>query len=120
GNNPAETRMSGGGQVFVSQQTRKTSGVRTIVIDPRYSETVVTMADEWIPIRPGTDAALIAGLIHTMITEDLHNQAFLDRYCIGFDDKHLPEGTSAGSSYRAYLEGKGPDHTIKNAQWASH
>ena len=120
GNNPAETRMSGGGQVFVSQQTRKASGVRTIVIDPRYSETAITMADEWIPIRPGTDAALVAGLIHTMITEDLHNQAFLDRYCVGFDDKHLPEGTSAGSSYRAYLEGKGPDHTIKNAQWASH
>lgn len=120
GNNPAETRMSGGGQVFVSQQTRKASGVRTIVIDPRYSETAITMADEWIPIRPGTDAALVAGLIHTMITEDLHNQAFLDHYCVGFDDKHLPEGTSAGSSYRAYLEGKGPDHTIKNAQWASH
>ena len=32
GNNPAETRMSGGGQVFVSQQTRKTSGVRTIAV----------------------------------------------------------------------------------------
>ena len=46
GNNPAETRMSGGGQVFVSQQTRKEFGVSTIVIDPRYSETAITLADE--------------------------------------------------------------------------
>lgn len=38
--------MSGGGQVFVSQQTRKEFGVSTIVIDPRYSETAITMADE--------------------------------------------------------------------------
>lgn len=55
-----------------------------------------------------------------MITENLHDQAFLDRYCIGFDDDHLPKGAPAGSSYRAYLEGKGPDHTVKDATWASH
>ncbi|MEA5660477.1 MAG: molybdopterin-dependent oxidoreductase, partial [Cutibacterium granulosum] len=74
GNNPLETRMSGGGELAVTQKTRKEYNIRTIVIDPRYSETAVTLADEWIPIRPGTDAALIAGLIHTMITENLHDQ----------------------------------------------
>jgi len=33
-------------------------GAKLIVIDPRLSDTVVSLADQWIPIRPGTDAAL--------------------------------------------------------------
>ena len=98
GNNPLETRMSGGGETFVTQQTRKHTGVRTIIIDPRYSDTGVALADEWIPLRPGTDAALIAGIAHVMIEENLHDQAFLDRYCIGFDEDHMPEGAPANSS----------------------
>ncbi|WP_424210645.1 DMSO/selenate family reductase complex A subunit [Streptomyces sp. BI20] len=119
GNNPIETRMSGGGETFVAQDTRRKHGVRTIVIDPRYSETALALGDEWVPLRPGTDAALVAGIAHTMVAENLHDQAFLDRYCQGFDDAHLPKGVPAGSSYLAYLTGKGPDRTEKTAKWAS-
>ncbi|MGV9189103.1 DMSO/selenate family reductase complex A subunit [Arcanobacterium canis] len=118
GNNPLETRMSGGGLTFVTQQTRKKSGVRTIVVDPRYSETAVDLADEWVPLRPGTDAALIAGMIHVMLKEDLHDQAFLDKYCVGFDEKHMPQGAPAHSSYRSYIEGK-KDGIEKTPEWAS-
>ena len=119
GNNPLETRMSGGGQTFVTQQTKKDSGVRTIVIDPRYSETALDLADEWVPLRPGTDAALVAGMIHVMISEDLHDQAFLDTYCVGFDEEHMPEGVPPNSSYRAYLEGNGSDGIEKTPEWAA-
>ena len=59
GNNPLETRMSGGGLTFTTLETKKASGVRTIIIDPRYSETAVDLADEWVALRPGTDAALV-------------------------------------------------------------
>ncbi|MFT0846959.1 DMSO/selenate family reductase complex A subunit [Actinomycetaceae bacterium L2_0104] len=119
GLNQIETRMSGGGELYNLQHIRKEKGIRTIVIDPRYSETALTIGDQWIAIRPGTDAALVAGLVHVMIAENLHDQDFLDTYCVGFDDAHLPEGAPAGSSYRAYVEGKGPDGIAKTPQWAA-
>lgn len=119
GNNPLETRMSGGGQLFVTQDTKKNHGVKTIVIDPRYSETAALLADEWVGLRPGTDAALIAGMIHTMISEDLQDQDFLDTYVVGFDEDTLPEGAPENSSYRSYLEGKGADGIEKSPAWAS-
>lgn len=119
GNNTLETRMSGGGETFVSQQTKKLHNVRTIVVDPRYSDTALGLADEWVALRPGTDAALVAGLAHVMISEDLHDQAFLDRYCIGFDEDHMPDGVPAGSSYRSYIMGEGPDGTEKTPRWAA-
>lgn len=119
GNNPLETRMSGGGETFVTQKIRRDYGVKTIVIDPRYSDTAVALADEWVALRPGTDAALIAGLAHVMISENLHDQAFLDKYCVGFDESHMPPGAPANASYRSYLEGKGPDGVEKTPEWAS-
>lgn len=119
GNNPLETRMSGGGETFVTQRTRQDNGQRVIVIDPRYTDSAVSLADEWVPIRPGTDAALVAGMAHVMISEDLHDQDFLDTYCVGFDEEHLPEGIPAGSSYRSYILGDGPDGTEKTPAWAA-
>ncbi len=62
GNNPAETRMSGGGITYFLEQARERSNARMIVIDPRYTDTAAGREDEWIPIRPGTDAALVAGI----------------------------------------------------------
>ncbi|WP_273827966.1 molybdopterin-dependent oxidoreductase, partial [Providencia rettgeri] len=53
GNNPAETRMSGGGITYQLEQARERSNARMIVIDPRYTDTAAGREDEWIPIRPG-------------------------------------------------------------------
>lgn len=119
GNNPLETRMSGGGELAVAQRIRKDFGVRTIVIDPRYSETALDLADEWVPLRPGTDAALVAGMVHVMLEESLQDQAFLDRYTVGFDERTLPDGAPQNSSYRAYIEGKGADGLEKTPEWAA-
>lgn len=118
GNNPLETRMSGGGETFVTQQAKKKHHVKTIVIDPRFSETSVALGDDWVALRPGTDAALVAGLAYVMIQENLHDQEFLDKYCSGFDEEHLPEGAPKNSSYRAYLEGK-KDGIAKTPEWAA-
>lgn len=119
GNNPMETRMSGGGETFVLEQAKKQSGVKVIVVDPRFSDTAVTMADDWVPLRPGTDPALVAGLAHVMITENLVDQPFLDKYCLGFDEDHMPAGVPANSSYKSYVLGQGPDGTPKTPAWAS-
>lgn len=119
GANLIETRMSGGGEMWNYQHLKKTRGTRIIVIDPRYSETAQNIADQWIPIRPGTDAALVAGLVYVMVEENLHDQDFLDTYTVGFDESTLPESAPANSSYRAYVEGKGEDGIAKTPEWSS-
>jgi len=118
GNNPMATRMSGGGAVYDVQQGKKIGGAKMIVIDPRYSDTTSTVADEWIANRPGTDAALVNGLAYVMITEDLVDQPFLDKYCVGYDEDHMPAGIPANNSYKSYILGQGPDQTPKTPEWA--
>lgn len=119
GNNPQETRMSGGGENFVTLREKERTGVKVIVIDPRLTDTAVALADEWVPLRPGTDAALVAGFAHVMISEDLHDQDFLDSHCIGFDEDHMPKGAPANASYRSYIMGEGPDGIEKTPEWAA-
>lgn len=43
------------------------------------------MADTWIPIRPGTDAALALAMLHIVIGEDLIDQDFIETWCYGFN-----------------------------------
>ncbi|HDR1819115.1 DMSO/selenate family reductase complex A subunit [Pasteurella multocida] len=119
GNNPAETRMSGGGLTYCIEQARQKSNAKMIVIDPRYTDTAAGREDEWIPIRPGTDAALVSALAYVMITEDLVDQAFLDTYCVGYDEKTLPEGAPKNGHYKAYILGEGDDGIVKTPAWAA-
>lgn len=119
GNNPAETRMSGGGITYYLEQARERSNARMIVIDPRYTDTAAGREDEWIPIRPGTDAALVAGLAHVMINENLVDQPFLDKYCVGYDEKTLPANAPRNGHYKAYILGEGDDGVEKTPQWAA-
>ncbi|MGU0160830.1 molybdopterin-dependent oxidoreductase [Escherichia coli] len=105
GNNPGETRMSGGGVTYYLEQARQKSDARMITIDPRYTDTGAGREDEWIPIRPGTDAALVNGLAYVMITENLVDQAFLDKYCVGYDEKTLPASAPKNGHYKAYILG---------------
>lgn len=119
GNNPAETRMSGSGVTYYLSQARERSKARMIVIDPRYTDTAAGREDEWIPIRPGTDAALAAGIAWVLIVENLVDQAFLDTYCVGYDETTLPKGAPENGHYKAYILGEGDDATAKTPQWAS-
>lgn len=117
GNNPSETRMSGT-KCRSLQKGRFTRNTRTIIIDPRYTDTMVAAGDEWIPIRPGTDVALCSALAHVMITENLIDKNFIAQYTVGFDEDALPDGAPAGSSYKSYILGQGPDQTAKTPAWA--
>ncbi|MFV0333937.1 MAG: DmsA/YnfE/YnfF family dimethyl sulfoxide reductase [Tropicimonas sp.] len=119
GNNPAETRMSGCGVVYHDAEALARSNARVIVIDPRYTDSAGGREDEWIPIRPGTDAALVAGIAHVLIKENMVDQEFLDRYCVGYDAKTLPEGAPRNGHYKAYILGQGPDGIEKTPEWAS-
>lgn len=119
GNNPAETRMSGGGITYFLEQARQRSNAKMVVIDPRYTDTAAGREDEWLPIRPGTDAALVAGMAYVLISENMVDQPFLDNYCVGYDEKTLPAGAPANGHYKAYILGQGDDALAKTPQWAS-
>lgn len=115
GFNPAETIFDTNSSYRL--KLARQAGAKIIVIDPRLTMTAQALADEWIPIRPGTDNALMDAMAFVMITEVLHDQAFLDRSCVGFDEEHLPEGAPRGSSYKSYVLGQ-TDGVPKTPAWA--
>ena len=119
GNNPAETRMSGGGLTYCIEQAKARSNAKLIIIDPRYNDTGAGREDEWIPIRPGTDAALVAAMAYVMITENLIDKPFLDKYCVGFDEVTMPAGAPKNGHYKAYILGEGADGIAKTPDWAA-
>lgn len=119
GNNPAETRMSGGGLVYHYFESINKSNARVITVDPRYTDTAGGREDQWIPIRPGTDAAFISAMAWVMITEDLVDQPFLDKYCVGYDEKTLPASAKPKSDYKSYILGEGEDGIAKTPEWAA-
>ncbi|MCI9261800.1 DMSO/selenate family reductase complex A subunit [uncultured Adlercreutzia sp.] len=117
---PNDMRMSGDGAGYDLAVAMQQKGVRVIVIDPRRNETAANLGAEWIPIVPGTDAALAAGIAHELITKDLVNHEFLDTYCVGFDEATLPEDAKGKNlSYCDYILGTGYDQVEKTPEWAS-
>ncbi len=119
GLNTTETRMSGGGLQYELLQAKEKSGAKIIVIDPRFSETCVTVADEWIPIRPGTDAALASAIAYVLIKENMVDLDFVRQYVQGFDNSQMPESAGANESYSDYILGTGYDKIAKTPEWAS-
>ena len=114
GENSVETKAGGAGPTYHLEQALEQGGAKVIVIDPRYSDTVATRADQWIPIRPGTDAALVDAVAHTLIEEDLVDHDFLATYCIGYDEDTMPESAQGqNKSYKAYIMGQGVDGVEK-------
>ena len=61
------------------------NGVRFGNISPPRSDADSRLDAEWLPPRPGTDTAIMMGVAHTLVTEGLHDQEFLDRYTVGFE-----------------------------------
>lgn len=57
----------------------KERGIPLIVIEPRYTWTA-HHADQWIPIRPGTDQPMMEAMAYVMFTEDLINKEFVDKW----------------------------------------
>ena len=68
---------------FIEDARRK--GARLVVIDP-YRTRTAKCADWYLPINPGTDAALALGMMHVIINGNLHDADYVSRYTIGFED----------------------------------
>jgi len=83
----------------------KEAGARIVCVDPRYTISAALYADEWIPIIPGTDTAMLIAMAYVMITENLQDQKFLDTYTVGF------------YKFKEYVLGT-EDGIAKTATWA--
>src|SRR5215475_6793118 len=60
------------------------NGAKLVVIDP-YRTRTAKCADWYLPINPGTDAALALGLMHVIITERLYDADYVAKYTVGFE-----------------------------------
>ncbi|MFX1488050.1 MAG: molybdopterin-dependent oxidoreductase [Promethearchaeota archaeon] len=101
--NPANTIWDPGTPLMIAKAREK--GIRIVNIDPIFTDSAAVLADQWIPIRPGTDAAMLSAMAYVIITENLQDQNFIDKYTVGYD------------KYKAYILGE-EDGIPKTSQWA--
>jgi len=103
----AQIEGGGTGRHWLAETLRaaKSRGVEFVNIGPNRGDAADDLKAEWLPCRPSTDTALMLGLAHTLVSEDLHDRAFLQRYTVGFE------------RFSEYLTGAG-DGTPKDADWA--
>jgi len=81
-------------------------GIETVYLSPLRDDGAAVANATWLPIRPSTDAAAMLALCHTLVAEGLHDQDFIDTYCVGF------------YRFRPYLMGES-DGVPKDADWAA-
>lgn len=82
-----------GGNPLVSHPPRgrdllegvRKNNAKLIVIDPRKTH-LASYADLWLQVRPGTDVALALAMLHIIISEELYDKQFVEKYCYGFSD----------------------------------
>ena len=101
--NPASTIWDPGTPLMFAKAREK--GIKIINIDPIFTDSAAVLAEQWIPIRPGTDAAMLSAMAYVIITENLQDQNFIDKYTVGFD------------KYKTYIMGE-EDGIPKTPQWA--
>ncbi|MGI2259316.1 DMSO/selenate family reductase complex A subunit [Shewanella sp. GXUN23E] len=100
GFNPNEIRMSGSGEGydFIKALESNTRNIKVWMVEPRYTDSMRGNEDHWLPVRPGTDAALVEAIIHEMIRSGYVTakvQGFLDKYVVGFDKASLVNAKAA-------------------------
>jgi anaerobic dimethyl sulfoxide reductase subunit A len=84
--NPAYTFH--GGNTFYYMRMAKQNGCKFVVIDPQYTDSAAAYDAWWIPIKPNTDAAMLAGMAHYIFANNLQDQAFIDKFCPGHGCRH--------------------------------
>lgn len=59
-------------------------GTKVIAIDP-FNTWTASRADVWLQIRPGTDGALVLGMLNVIINDELYDKRFVEDWCQGFE-----------------------------------
>ncbi len=113
--NPAYTFH--GGNTFYYMRLAKQRGCKFVVVDPQYTDSAATYDAWWIPIRPNTDAAMLAGMAHHIFAHNLQDQDFIDRFCLGMDAGTTPKEFADKENFKDYILGR-YDGTAKTPEWA--
>ena len=120
GSSPTETRQGGLTTHYDWVHLRERTGAKIYMIDYRMNDSIMGHSEQWLPINPGTDAALVAALAHELIVNDMVDLDFLHTYCVGYDEETMPEAYQGQTlSYRAYIMGEGYDMVEKTPEWAA-
>jgi len=104
GFNPVATHSSA---VYHNLMQARERGIPIICIESRYTPSVEVLADQWIPIRPTTDVAMMIAMANVWFKEGLCNQDFIEKWV---DLEGLEK-------WQAYVLGAS-DGVEKTPQWA--
>lgn len=105
GNDPFTKTVYSGLDLPRAFQFWRELGKKIIMIEPWANDTGMVCGDKWIPIIPGTDAALAEAIAWVWIDEGTYDKAYLSTHAVGFDEETLPEGAPAGASFKNYILG---------------
>ena len=81
-------------------------GCEFVLIGPLKTDLPDEVNNEWLPVKPGTDVALMLALAHTLVIDGAHDRAFLGSHCHGWE------------TFADYLFGRS-DGQPKDARWAA-
>jgi thiosulfate reductase/polysulfide reductase chain A len=90
------------------------NGATIITVDPRFS-TAASKSKYWLAIKPATDIALMLAWMNVLISENIYDKEYIDKYAIGFDE--LKDHVSTFTPEWAYgITGIKPDVIRKTAR----
>ena len=113
--NPAYTFH--GGNTFYYMRLAKQNGCKFVLVDPQYTDSASTYDAWWIPIKPNTDAAMLAAMAHYTFVNNLQDQAFINRFCLGADAGTMLPPFVGRENFRDYILGH-YDGQPKTPEWA--
>jgi anaerobic dimethyl sulfoxide reductase subunit A len=113
--NPAYTFH--GGNTFYYMRLAKQRGCRFVLVDPQYTDSAASYDAWWIPIKPNTDAAMMAAMAHYIFTHKLHDQSFINQFVQGMDAATMPDWAKNQENFKDYILGQ-YDGQAKTPEWA--
>ncbi|MFQ5729529.1 MAG: molybdopterin-dependent oxidoreductase, partial [Waddliaceae bacterium] len=90
------------------RQERKGHRAKFIQVESRFSVTAAK-ADQWVPIRPGTEGALALGIAYVLIKEKLYHKQFVEDETFGFEDWKDDKGQKHRGFKKYALKFYGPE-----------
>lgn len=114
--NPAYTFH--GGNTFYYMRLAKQRGCKFVLVDPQYTDSASSYDAWWIPIRPNTDAAMMAGMAHYIFSNNLQDQDFINKFVQGMDAETMPDWASDQENFKDYILGQS-DGQPKTPEWAA-
>ena len=88
-----------------SMRAASQRGCHFINVSPLRSDLPKDINAQWVPIRPGTDVALMLALVYELVVMDRHDSLFLAQYCVGWEQ------------FKEYVLGRS-DRQPKDPEWA--